>query len=137
MRTTVSRRENPGPPVGARVRLANLLEPGELGLEHLRGDLGPPRAGDPPRMVPLGHPAVAARAELILDADRRPDRPQPLGGGQRALAERAEHGALRSGQVGREEPHARLAVGERPVPVTGEHPVVAQQAMQRVARANV
>ena len=31
-------------PLGARARLANLLEPGELGLEYLRGDL----AGDPP-----------------------------------------------------------------------------------------
>ena len=120
--------EEVGQAVGGVDRFA---QPLALGLDHLGGHLGPPRASD--AIALLGHPLVTAGAQHILGLNGRVERPQAHRLGPRALAQHRERGALDAGQSLREQPHAGLAVGERAVAVAGECAVMAQQAVQRIA----
>ena len=89
--------------VPPRPSMDRLAKPRELALHPIGLDVGPPRALDP---VPhLRHPPVAARAKQLLRFERRSNRPQAHGRGERPPAHRGEDGVARDREALCEQPH--------------------------------
>ena len=115
-----------GPFASARTRSRELV----LDLDGF--DVRPPCAFDP---VPhLRHPPIAPGAKRLLRRERRANRPQAHRRGERPPAHRGEDGVARDREALCEQPHPRLAVRKRTVPVPGVDPVGAKETVQRLAR---
>ena len=80
---------------------------------------------------------VTARPERLLRLERRANRPQAHRRGERPPAHRGEDRLARDGEALRKEPHSRLRVRERAVPIPGVDPVRAEKAVQRLARESL